>query len=819
MVTESGAKRLVSAPRAEPWRYGIAVAAVLAAWLLVELVWPLQQRPYMTFLAAIMVGSWTGGLGPGIVATLASCLLIERAVLAPLVSWAEAVHLGSFTAIAMIITYLNERRLRATASEVREREQFRASLRTAARDLEHERARFEAVLQQMPGGVAIVDAPSGNFVLQNQRAEDIIGVPLAGSLSKSMEDLAAKFRHVPPLALWPVARALRAGEVVHNEDLDLVRANGDRLVVRASAAPIRDTTGTMIAAVATFEDVTDLKAAEESLRFLQETSTTLAASLDFDTTLQSVVQLAVPRLADWCLLHTVDGDEAPARLTAAHVVVEKARLLEMLYADYPVPPDARHGYAYVMRTGETELVPDVPPNWAAQARDDRHAGYLRQLEMRSLICLPLRVAGRIVGALTLATGESGRRYGTADCRLAEHFGRRVATAVDNARLYREIAEADRRKSEFLALLAHELRNPLAPMRNAVEILRLTDDDATSAQMRTLLERQLGQMARLIDDLVDLSRVERNKIALRLESVDVTVVVRRAIDVHRSAIATRAQTLVESLPSEPMLVRADAARLEQIVSNLLDNAAKYTDARGTIEVGVEGLRDAVRVTVRDSGRGIGSDFLPHVFDSFRRGGQPGAEGSSGLGIGLTLVKRLVELHGGTVTARSAGVAQGSEFVVTLPLHAAATDTIGTTPTAEPAPTPRRLRALVCDDNARAADTLGTLLELWGYDVDVVYDGESAISAVNAQWPDVALLDLALPGIDGYEVAVRLRRQPTVPRLFIVAISGHGQDGDRQRSLAAGFDHHMVKPIDPPALRTLLRDHAQEAVESSSASAPL
>jgi signal transduction histidine kinase/CheY-like chemotaxis protein len=429
--------------------------------------------------------------------------------------------------------------------------------------------------------------------------------------------------------------------------------------------------------------------------------------------------------------------------------------------------------------------------------------------LRSTTCLPLRVADRTVGALTLATGESGRRYGAADYRLAEHFARRVATAVDNARLYREIAEADRRKSEFLALMAHELRNPLAPMRNAVEILRLSDDPIAREQMRSLLERQLGHMVRLIDDLVDLARVERNKIVLRLESVDVTAVVHRAIDVHRSTLARRDQTLVEAMPPTSIIVRADATRLEQIVSNLLDNAGKYTDPRGTIEVRVTPQDETVQVAVRDSGRGIRPEILPHVFDSFLRGDQHGIGSGGGLGIGLTLVKRLVELHGGTVTARSAGVAQGSEFIVTLPLQSTNSQMQGANPPAGLPSVPVRLRALVCDDNARAADTLGTLLKLWGYDVDVVYDGESAVDAVNARWPDIALLDLGLPGIDGYEVAVRLRSQRRP--LLIVAITGHGQDEDRRRSREAGFDHHLVKPIDPPSLQTLLQTYSYQSAQ--------
>ena len=363
--------------------------------------------------------------------------------------------------------------------------------------------------------------------------------------------------------------------------------------------------------------------------------------------------------------------------------------------------------------------------------------------------------------------------------------------------------ADRSKNEFLAILAHELRNPLAPIRTAVQILNREGTLAPESQWAlSAIERQVRQMARLIDDLVDVARMSTNRFDLRKERVDLAVVLRLAVETSGSLLRAGGQEFTTEVPEDAILLDADPMRLAQAVSNCLNNAAKFTDRGGHIWLTGERVGGDAVITVRDTGVGISRGMLPHVFEMFTQGEHTRARTFGGLGIGLTLVKRLVEMHGGTVAAESTGLGMGSTFVIRLP--AALETSHCPQPQAEgPAHmSPPSLRILVVDDNRDAADSLAMLLRTTGNDIRTAYDGLEAVQVASEFRPDVVLLDIGLPKIDGHEVAQRIRKESWGRQMCLMAVTGWSDETDRARSRAAGFDHHLVKPLDPGHLAQLL-----------------
>jgi signal transduction histidine kinase len=392
-------------------------------------------------------------------------------------------------------------------------------------------------------------------------------------------------------------------------------------------------------------------------------------------------------------------------------------------------------------------------------------------------------------------------------RLAEERQRwemetlRQEAARDRA-IAENLAEADRRKDEFLAMLGHELRNPLAPILNALHIMGRRGTDASILQdMRDLVERQVKHMSRLVDDLLDVSRITRGKVQLLKERLNLADVVARAVEGARALIEGKRHRLEVVLPREPLWLEADPTRLEQVLANLLANAAKYMEEGGRVWLTVERHGETAVVRVRDLGLGIPPEVLPRVFDLFMQGEQSLDRSQGGLGIGLTLVRSLVELHGGSVSAHSEGPGRGSEFVVRLP----AASTPGQPCPKSPAPkgkAGRARRVLVVDDIPDVADSLRMVLGLDGHDVRIAADGRAALEVAQAWPPEVVLLDLGLPGMSGLEVARQLRSQADLESVFLVAMTGYGQEQDRQRCHEAGFDLHLVKPVDPAVLREML-----------------
>jgi signal transduction histidine kinase len=427
----------------------------------------------------------------------------------------------------------------------------------------------------------------------------------------------------------------------------------------------------------------------------------------------------------------------------------------------------------------------------------------------TLVALPL------IGAVMRAEHATQLAQGQAEvARATGRHANALASALDasrvelehalaeSARLNSELEERDRRKDDFLAMLGHELRNPMAAISGAIEVMRLRPDDAEQLQKaRAVLERQAEQLARLVDDLLDVARITRGKVVLRPEHLDVTSVVRRAVDAAQSMAAAKRHSIRLDVRG-PTHANADRTRLEQMVTNLLTNAIKYTDPGGRIDVTVEREGGDALVSVKDDGIGIPRDLLPRIFDAFHQVDPAIDRGAGGLGVGLTVASRLAALHGGRIDVRSA-IGRGSTFTIRLP----AIDAPSSREPARPLPAVAtseglHLRVLVVDDNVDSGEMLAALLESWGHESHHAVDGPSALERALALRPDVVLLDIGLPGMDGYEVAARLRAHPATTSARIIALSGYGQDSDRTRSRAAGCDDHLVKPVDVRLLRQRL-----------------
>ncbi len=363
----------------------------------------------------------------------------------------------------------------------------------------------------------------------------------------------------------------------------------------------------------------------------------------------------------------------------------------------------------------------------------------------------------------------------------------------------ELQERERQLNEFLAMLSHELRNPLAPMVNAIAVIRKSPDHAP-AQMLSIVERQVAHLSHIVDDLLDVSRITRGKILLHKKTVDLNEIVARVMEERQGLIAARGHAVDFQLAPQAVLLQADPTRLSQVALNLINNAAKYTPAGGHIWISVARENDEAILRVRDSGIGIAPELLPNVFDLFVQGDRALDRSEGGLGIGLTIARRLIEMHGGRIEASSKGPGQGSEFTVRLPAQ-------GTPDVANPAKDVRqpgkRRKLLVVDDHREGADTLATLLQIMGHEVRTAYDGRAAIELAAQFRPHAVLLDIGLPGMNGYEVAAELRKSQSGP-MVLIAVSGYGQDEDRRRSSSAGFDQHLVKPVDPAHLAQLIDD---------------
>jgi signal transduction histidine kinase/DNA-binding response OmpR family regulator len=551
----------------------------------------------------------------------------------------------------------------------------------------------------------------------------------------------------------------------------------------------------------------ELEARDAREQFLSEaTATALLADMDdYETTTAEVARLPVPFFADGCLVDLLNQNAMPRHVAAAHVDPDQQRLIDELTAVLAVTHNSGPVAAEAMQRRQTKLIAQVLDSrelFGASTADI--AEIVAALNLQSAICIPLLVRYRVIGVMWLFYSNSGRGYHDSDISFAELLGQRAAIAIENARVYAAARDADRRKDEFLATLAHELRNPLAPIRNALEILRVGKADLSLVEKAmTTMERQVDHLVRLVDDLLDLSRVMRGKITLRKQRVALDAIIERALETTLPVIEAREHELIVNLPPHEVWLDVDEVRIAQILANLLNNAAKYTDEGGHIWLQCDVEDGELLARVRDDGIGMESKAKSHIFDLFQQVESSLDWSHGGLGIGLTLVRSLTELHDGSVSAHSDGLGKGSAFIVRLPIldqKGQGENKVATAKRCDAAS--GELSILVVDDNVDAAEMLSELLRLDGHEVTSAHEGQSALEQAAAVRPDVIFLDIGLPGMSGYEVAQQLRKQEEFSGTLIIAVTGFGQEIDRQCTQNAGFDHHLVKPVQPQRIRELL-----------------
>ena len=660
-------------------------------------------------------------------------------------------------------------------------------------------ARKAAILQTALDCIITIDH-QGNVIEFNPAAERTFGYRRADVLGRQMADL------IIPLSLRErhcrgLARYLATGEgpvLGQRIEMPALRADGTEFPVEL--AIMRIPTGGPPLFTAYLRDITRRKRAEDRRNARLAVSQVLAEAATVREAAPHILEAVCKGLGwDVGVLWTLDRPAGVLRwlelwhTPSVHIEeFESATRRQAFMTGVGLPGRVWSG-------GKSAWIPDVTqdanfPRASAASKEGLHGAF----------ACPILLGTEFLGVLEFFHQEV--RPPDADLlEMMSTVGGQVGQFMERRRAEQSLKEADRLKDEFLAMLAHELRNPLAPIRNALYVLRHPGTDATTAQeMRDMAERQVRHMARLLDDLLDVSRISRGRIELRREAVDVAGLVGRTLEAVRPLIDEGRHQLTVSLPPEPVRVDADPTRLEQVLTNLLNNAAKYTEPGGHIRLVVERQGGDVVLRVRDTGVGIAADMLPRIFDLFVQGDRRPDRARAGVGIGLTLVRRLVELHGGTVDASSPGPGQGSEFLVRLPAAAGAPVGEEGRPAADagvPAAGPPR-RVLVVDDNADVAESLALLLKLAGHDARAAYDGQTALSLAQDFRPQIVFLDIGMPGMDGYEVCRRLRQQPGTEKALIVALTGWGQEKDRRLSRQAGFDHHLVKPVEPEALQALL-----------------
>ena len=672
---------------------------------------------------------------------------------------------------------------------------------SAERALRESEAKLRLLADTIPQ-LAWMAHPDGHIYWYNRRWHEY-----TGTTAEQMEGWGWQTVH-DPNTLPSVLRRW-TDSIASGEPFDMVfplrGADGVFRPFLTRVNPLRDGESRIIHWFGTNTDISEQKRAEENAHFLARASATLAGLVDYESTLQKVAHLAVPVFADWCTVDMLSEDGTLRRVAVSHVQPDKVQLAHELHRRFPPDPTAPQGVWNVLRSGESEFVAEIVDDLLVTLANDADLlAILRELGLKSYMAVPLSVRGKVLGVITFIAAESGRRYNIDDLAVTEDLAQRAAVAIDNARLYQEVREANRRKDEFLAVLGHELRNPLAPISNALYVLKRRKGDADIVeQAREIMERQVHHMVRLVDDLLDVSRIVRGKVELRRDPVDLAAVISRAVETSQPLIDAEGHELTVLLPPEPLLVVGDLVRLAQAVSNLLNNAARYTERGGKIQV--EGRREGGKaiLRVRDTGIGIAAEMLPQIWEIFVQAERRTKSSQGGMGVGLALVKGLVELHGGTVEAYSEGLGKGSDFTIRLPLmlskpHGQSCARVVAAPV-------ESRRVLVVDDNVDAAESLAMLLRLEGHKVRVAYDGPSALTLATIEAPELAFFDIGMPEMDGLELARRFRADPVLNEVRLIALTGWGMADDRRRTKEAGFDAHEVKPVGPEALSKLFGQH--------------
>jgi PAS domain S-box-containing protein len=754
-----------------------SMAAIEGSWI----GEPLEFQPVYAAHRRSEFSGWTVALGTPVskidrplrlfLGTIAAGIVLLLLTLAGLSAFFGRRLVASVTALAEGAKALGSGMVpRITESPVLELDEVRRELESAAAKrsameaaLRQSEERLRTIIETEPECIKVV-APDGTLLEINAAGLNMLEADaLETARGKSIFDFVA-----PECCadLEALSRRVLAGEAGKLE-FELIGLKGRRRWIETHAAPLRGPEGEIYALLAVSRDVTEHKRAEDALRASEERlKLALAASRmgvwewDFETAVmfwspecREILGRDLSMGSFESFTQFIHPEDAGAVLERVHGAI-----------------DQRTVYAAEFRLSSE------PARWLAN-----HGRAEYDPEGRPV---------RMIGTLQDITERK---------QLVAELQQRAA----------QLSEADRRKDEFLALLAHELRNPLAPVTHGLEILRLNalpNDECRHAA--DLIDEQMQHMARLIDDLLDVSRLTRGTLALRREEVEISEVIRSAVGKNQHILHESGVELAIEMPPRPLWLEADRVRLIQVISNLINNAAKYTEAGGVITVRVEGREAEALISVRDTGIGIPPDKLEHVFELFAQlDPSPQERTRGGLGLGLTLAKLLVELHGGTVEAKSAGLEKGSEFIVRLPA-------LEERP-AETARAPSRssislegLKVLVVDDNRAAADMLATLFRLKGNPVQAAYDGEHAVKAAEAFQPDVVLLDLGMPKLNGYDACRLMREHRWGERMVIIAITGWGREEDRERTREAGFDYHLVKPVRPLILMDVIADLARE-----------
>lgn len=604
-----------------------------------------------------------------------------------------------------------------------------------------------------------------------------------------------------------------------------VRKDGSRFFANGSMMQLRDEAGKLQGLVKILRDRTEDRQAEEREHFLADVSKVLAESIDYETTLFNIARLSVSFLADFCFFDILNANHQIERAGWYHRDPAKQDWFEQLLQRYVPPPDFEsHPVTQVLVSGNANFVPHVTQAWmqtAATSAD--HLQFLQACQVQSSIAVPLVAHGRKLGALTVClTADSHRHYTPADLTVAEELGRRAALALDNARLYQQAQEANRMKDEFLAVLSHELRSPLNPILGWVQMIRKGNlNAAKTAQAWATIERNAKLQAQLVEDLLDVSRILQGKLKLNVGQVNLVATIQAAIETVQLAAQAKSIEIETTLEPQIGLVLGDATRLQQVFWNLLSNAVKFTPAGERVEVRLEQLDRQAQIVVSDTGIGIDPNFLPHVFDYFWQADGATTRRFGGLGIGLAIVRQLVEAHGGTVWAESPGEAQGAIFTVRLPLMPAQVTREQDSQPSEDTSNLQGTQILVVDNELDSLELIAFVLEQAGANVITATSAAEALTLFTQSQPDLLVSDIGMPDRDGCMLMQQVRlfeasqhkslppeQERQVPAIALTAYAG---EIDYQQAMAAGFQRHLAKPVNPEELvktiTTLVKSKSQ------------
>lgn len=585
---------------------------------------------------------------------------------------------------------------------------------------------------------------------------------------------------------FPVARAFE-GFDTHDEPYIYLDSTDNYVWLSVSCFRINDEAGDLQYVVCTIANISARKSREDKLKFMLESAKILSITEDFYQRLTQKAKLAVPLLADWCAIDLLRGKETE-RVVVVH---QDKKMMDYIFdfqKKYPPDPTAPGSVLNVIKNQKAQFIPVITEEMlVAGTKSPEHLEDIRKLQLKSIMVVPITARGKGLGAMTIAYAESGRVYTTDDLQFFQEFCTHIGVLLDNARLYEAIRKRDEGKDLFLASLSHELRNPLAPIKSALELLKMREVTPETREELDIIEHQFDHMSHLLNDLLDVTRFTQAKIPVNPQRTELRHLVERALKATDALVRNADITLHFTYPSTPLDIDVDETRVEQAVINLMSNAIKFTPAGGSIWVDVEKAGECAIIRVRDNGAGISAEDLPNIFDMYYQGGHTRDSANTGLGIGLLLVKKIAELHKGSIEAKSEGEGAGSEFTIKLPIAEPASKT--------PVPAPGRSdasgkRILIVDDNMQAADSLVKLLNKVGAQAQALYSGEEAL-AHGAEEYDVILLDVGMPRMDGYELVRELRKRGI--DCPIIALTGYGMAEDKKRALDAGFTSHLTKPI--------------------------